>query len=91
MSKSSFLPANRLWMYRMRMAFGQKYVALLLGHRRASLISRYEKNVTLPSLMTVLKLSAIFRVPVEFLYHDLFEKLRSEIRAKEEAQRSTSA
>ena len=78
---------NRLWRYRQRMGFSQQQVAELAGYLTASDISRFERGERIPSLLMALKLEVIFRVPVAFLYQDLYLRLREGIRAKEEALR----
>jgi transcriptional regulator with XRE-family HTH domain len=66
------------------MDFTQRQVAALLGYHDASDISHYEHGHKLPSLITALKLEIVYRVPVAFLYHDLYLRLRHDIHAKEE-------
>lgn len=78
---------NQLVLYRRRMGFSQKHVAQLLGHKDASLLSHYERGRRLPTLLTALRLEIVYRVPVAFLYRDLYEELREEIRAQEEEMR----
>lgn len=75
---------NNLWLYRKRMGFSQKQVALLLGHKNTVHISDYERGGRLPGLKTALKLELILRVPVAFLYKDMYEDLKREIRRAEE-------
>src|SRR6266481_1193227 len=74
---------NHLLHYRKRMGLTQLQVAGLLGWKNIKAISKMESGTALPTMNTALKLSAIYRVPVEFLYHDLCLQLRSEIREKE--------
>lgn len=76
---------NHLWLYRKRMGFSQKQVALLLGHKSTWPISDYERGKRLPTLTTALKLEIILRVPVAFLYQDLYGNLKRKIRATEES------
>lgn len=71
-------------MYRKRMGYSQRYVALLLGHKSVSPISDYEQGKRLPSLETALKLELVLRVPVAFLYQGLYGELKQKIRQKEE-------
>ena len=75
---------NRLWRYRRRMSFSQQRVANLAGYLTPSDISRFERGERLPSLIMALKLEIIYRVPVAFLFPDLYVRLRQAIRAKEE-------
>ena len=74
---------NHLLHYRKRMGLTQLQVAGLLGWKNIKAISKMESGNALPTMNTALKLSAIYRVPVEFLYRDLYVKLRSEIREQE--------
>jgi DNA-binding XRE family transcriptional regulator len=76
---------NSLALYRKRMRFSQRKVAQLLGHRDASLLCAYERGRMLPTLETALSLGIILRVPAEFLFHVLYDDLRTRIRQKEEA------
>ncbi|HEY2933116.1 MAG TPA: helix-turn-helix transcriptional regulator [Acidobacteriota bacterium] len=65
------------------MKFSQSRVARLLGHKNEEMLSRYEHGRSLPPLLTALKLEIIYRVPVAFLYPELYETLRNRIRAEE--------
>ena len=78
---------NRLWRYRRRMGFSQQRVAELAGYLSPSDISRFERGERPPSLLMALKLEIIYRVPVAFLFPDLYLRLRQTIRAKEERSR----
>jgi transcriptional regulator with XRE-family HTH domain len=66
------------------MGFSQKRVATLLGYRDSTSLSAYERGRRLPPLTTVLRLGIILRVPIEFLYSDMYRELREHIRAHEE-------
>ena len=75
---------NHLLLYRSRMQITKEYVARLLGHKSARTVARLEGGHNLPGVSTLFKLSAILRVPTEFLYQDLYSELRSDIRKREE-------
>jgi len=75
---------NTLVLYRKRMKFSQKQVAALLGLRNPALLSHYEKGTAMPSLKRAMALEAIYRVPIAFLFPNLYDHLRSEIRDKED-------
>lgn len=75
---------NRLVIYRKRMGFNQKQVALLLGFKDTSKLSRYENGQLFPSLPIALGLEIIFRVPVAFLFPGFYDELRKKIRKMEE-------
>lgn len=76
---------NNLWQYRKRWGYSQKQVAFLLGHKSTWPISDYERGKRLPTLTTALKLEIILRVPVAFLYQDLYGNLKRKIREAEES------
>lgn len=76
---------NSLFIFRMRMHFSQKHVARLLGFPDTSMVSRYERGLSLPPLDMALSLGIILRVPVEFLFPNLYDNLRNDIRSKEES------
>ena len=75
---------NNLVLYRERMGFTQQHVAMLLGTGNSSLLSKFEQGHRLPSFITALKLAVIYRVPVDFLYSELYSEIRKTIRSREE-------
>ena len=75
---------NALVHYRRRMGFSQRRVAKLLGHKDATLLCIYERGRMLPPLRAALSLGVILRVPVEFLFPDLYDELKASIRLQEE-------
>lgn len=62
----------------------QKEVAKILGLKSTSRISKWEHGYCTPSLKNVLKLSILYRVMVYGLFIDLVQKLKKEIKEKEE-------
>ena len=74
---------NNLLQYRSRMRLSQREAAVLLGHKTAATLSQLEAGRYLPSLKTALRLSAIYRIPVEFLVALLYTQVRNEVRALE--------
>jgi transcriptional regulator with XRE-family HTH domain len=76
---------NSLWTYRKKKGLSQKRVAFLLAHKTPSQLSHYEQGAKLPNLANGLKLEIIYRVPVAYLYHQLYNKLREEIFTRETA------
>ena len=74
---------NRLMLYRKRMQLSQKQVAAILGLKNAAVLSHYEHGASLPPLQRALGLEIIYRVPVAFLFPELYEKIRADIRDKE--------
>ena len=75
---------NSLDCYRRRMTFSTSHVARLLGHHDTSTFREFERGERLPSLVNAFRLGIILRVPVEFLFPDLYDGLKNEIRAEEE-------
>ena len=75
---------NNLILYRRRMGFSQKQVAQLLCHRDASMVSHYEHNRALPPLAVALSLEIIYRTPVAFLFPEMYDELKRQIRQGEE-------
>lgn len=75
---------NSLWSARRRMGFSQERVARALGLRKTSVVSRYENGKRYPSLVNALKLEIVYRMPVAFLFRDLYSELKDEVRGREE-------
>lgn len=84
MSKTKTKYPNNLLHYRERVGFTQEQLARLVRCRQAQTIRRMESGATLPGVVTVFRLSAALRVPVEFLYRQTFINLRDEVRVAEE-------
>jgi DNA-binding XRE family transcriptional regulator len=87
MSSHKTKHANGLVHYRRRMGLTQEHVAQLLGHKSRNALSCLELGNSLPTLHTALKLSIVYRVPVEFLYHETYVAFRDEIRKREHKSR----
>ena len=83
LSKTKNKYINHITHYRRRWRLQQKHVLLLMGEKERSRLWDLERGRSLPSLKTAFKLSAIFRVPVEFLYQDLYVEVRETIRRRE--------
>ena len=81
---------NHLWTYRKKMGLSQKRVAHFLGLNGTNDLSRWEHGVKLPNLVNLLKLEIIYRVPVAFLFGDIYELLKKEIRGREEKLKKDS-
>src|SRR5438132_4948129 len=75
---------NRLLLYRKRMELSQKQVAAILGLKNIAILSHYERGTTRPSLKRALGLEIVYRVPVAFLFPELYEEIREEVREKED-------
>ena len=66
------------------MGYSQHRVAHLLGHKSHAALSLYERGAVAPALATALRLEIILRTPVAFLFPDLYDTLKKEIRTEEE-------
>ena len=84
MTKQKYKYPNNLIIYRQRIHFTQAQVAQLLGHRDSKRVSNLELGRRLPSLQTSLRLAVIYRVPVDFLYSEMYSAHREQIRAREQ-------
>lgn len=80
---------NRLLLIRKRRGFGQKQVAILLGHKTIDQISRYERGARLPNLKTALKLQIIYNLPINILFPGYLTRCLDEIR--NQAKNSSSS
>jgi transcriptional regulator with XRE-family HTH domain len=69
---------NRLWLERKRHGLEQKQVASLLRLSREQ-ISRFEKGLRLPNLVTALGLQIIYGVSARVLFAPLYEEIKEEI------------
>ena len=74
---------NRLVLYRKRMKLSQKQVATMLGLKSIAVLSHYERGTSKPSLARALALEIVYRVPVAFLFPELYEKIKASVREKE--------
>jgi transcriptional regulator with XRE-family HTH domain len=75
---------NKLASFRRKRGYSQRRVARLLGHKGHGSLSSYEYGRILPTLTTALKLEIILRTPAAFLFPELYETLRAQIRADED-------
>ena len=82
---------NCLWKYRKRMGFSQRQAAAVLPYVSQPFLSRLERGVRLPSLITALKLEIVYRVPVAFLFPEHYRRLKATIRQKEEVVRTAGS
>jgi len=74
---------NHLWTYRKKMGLSQKMVAGFMGLKGTDNLSRYEHGIKVPRLVNALKLEIVYRTPVAFLFADIYEQLKKEIRKRE--------
>lgn len=70
-------------LYRKRMELSQKQVAAILGMKNVAVLSHYERDTSKPSLQRALGLEIVYRVPVAFLFPELYEEIKGNIREKE--------
>ena len=68
------------------MGFTQKQVARLLGLRETSMISHYEHGRSFPPLAVALSLEIVLRTPVAFLFPELHDNLKRQIRETEQSR-----
>ena len=70
---------NYLRTFRKRSYLSQDEITYLLGCRNGSKISRYERFSREPTLETVLKYRAVFRVPTHELFAGVFQKVEKQV------------
>lgn len=68
---------NHLYTLRRIRGFRQKQLALLLGYRGTSMISRLENGSTLPTLKVALLLQLALGTQISDIYIDLHEELQT--------------
>ncbi len=61
------------------MGFTQNDVAYRLGLKNNTLISRWERGVSMPSAINLLKLSKLYKTLVDELYYDLGKEFEKEL------------
>lgn len=66
-------------MYRRINGYSQKDVARILGHGSTSIISRWEKGISIPNLFSLVKLSILYKTLIDQLYFDIVRDLRLEM------------
>lgn len=68
----------------------QKQVAHLIGHRDATMLSRYERGLLAPPLRTALKLTLLYQLPIQEIFTEEFfcakEELTMKIKTLHKAQ-----
>jgi transcriptional regulator with XRE-family HTH domain len=75
---------NCLRKYRKIRGLKQRQVAAILGLQNTSMISRWEKGVSMPNCWNVFKLAVLYRTMADALFIDLLRVLREELYQKEE-------
>jgi len=77
---------NCIRLYRRKLGLTQGEAAQLIGLKTASPLSHYERSDKLPSLKNAIKLEIALHAPVAFLFRELYDQSRKEIRDR--AQKS---
>ena len=70
---------NCLPKYRRQKGLTQKEVAKILGLKTSSIISKWERGFSFPSVPSLLKLSALYGRQAEALFLDLYQKIKEEV------------
>ncbi|NNV53877.1 helix-turn-helix domain-containing protein [Limnovirga soli] len=73
---------NRLRHYRKLCGYTQKDVAILLNLGSTARISLWERGLTYPSAINLIKLSVIYRTIVNELYYDHWVEFKEDIAMK---------
>jgi len=74
---------NRLRKYRKARGLKQGVAARIVGLADGSALSRWEQGVSLPSVVYLFRLAALYRTLVDTLYIDALRTIREEIRGRE--------
>jgi transcriptional regulator with XRE-family HTH domain len=74
---------NDLLLVRRKRGLSRKQVASLLGYKSTSTIGKIEQGRLIPRLETLLGLEILYRVPVAYLYPQLYASLRDDLRRRE--------
>jgi transcriptional regulator with XRE-family HTH domain len=75
---------NCLRRYRKARGLKQKDVANILGLKSASMISRWENGLCMPSALNLFRLAALYRTMTDAFYMDLLRGLRNDLHKREE-------
>jgi transcriptional regulator with XRE-family HTH domain len=75
---------NNLRKYRKALGLMQSDIAKILNLKSASMVSRWEKGVCLPSLINTFKLAGIYCVLVDALFFPLIRLIKRKIMERQE-------
>ncbi len=75
---------NCLRKHRKARGLKQKDVAKILGLKSASMISRWESGVCVPSTLNLFRLASLYRTMTDALFMDLVRALRADLHEREE-------
>jgi transcriptional regulator with XRE-family HTH domain len=67
---------NHLYTLRRTRGFRQKQLAILLGYRGTSMISRFESGAATPSVKVALLLQIVLGAQLAEIYVDLYEEMQ---------------
>ena len=73
---------NRLRKCRIARNMRPEVVAEIMGLKYTSQLSQWESGKTVPALVNVFKLAGVYKVFVEDLYYDTWDKIRNEVTLK---------
>lgn len=76
---------NCLRLYRKRCGLKQQEVALKLGVKNASMISRWEKGLSIPKFDNILDLALIYSTSTDALYIDYRQERKEVMQIRTEA------
>lgn len=74
--------SHYLKMYRKRSGLSQDELALLLGCKSGSKVSRYERSGRVPRIDALLALEVVFREPVREIFRGRYERVRRDVRRR---------
>lgn len=69
-------------MFRKRSGLSQDELALLLGCKSGSKVSRYERSGRVPGLGTLIALEIVFQQPARELFRGRYECVRKDVRRR---------
>ena len=82
---------GNLQFVRKQRRMSQKQVAHLIGHRDATMLSKYERGLLAPPLRTAFKLSLLYRLPVQEIFIEESSHAQDELMKKVKALPVTQA
>jgi transcriptional regulator with XRE-family HTH domain len=74
---------NSLKKYRRLSGYSQKKVAIKLGYKQTSCLSRWEKGYTMPKARELFRLSMLYKTVPNHLYFELWRQLSQEFSNEE--------
>lgn len=81
-SNGKQLHISGLWRIRRKRGLERKQVAWMLGHQSPDPIARYERGERRPSLDTAIKLAVLYDCPIEEIFGEKYDVLRSELSSR---------